>query len=371
MPSWLLQLLAKIYTALPPGIRPPLKRVFLWGTLRLEGLFSSRGVRKGNRVEFIDFEIAHLEPYEFLSPRPNEVEVRVERTLVSPGTERAVLCGLPGARKAFPYVPGYSAAGTVVKAGAAAGGLKPGDRVAGRVKHASTETVPAAVLFRIPTGVSSRAASFIELGIITLQGIRKAAIRPGERVIVIGQGLIGQLANRLARVAGASEVIAMAPSRKRERTALAGRGAHRFVVLDKGATAVDGIQADVVIEAVGLPDAVTTALRAARPGGRVILLGSSRGLSRNVDMWRYAQQRDVTVVGAHVSDMPDRDASAGRWTYRQEGEVFLNLLAARRLEVEDLVTWDARPEECNAVFELLAKGGGDQVAIGFDWSRAV
>ena len=49
--------------------------------------------------------------------------------------------------------------------------------------------------------------------------------------------------------------------------------------------------------------------------------------------------------------------------------MFLALLAAGRLKVEDLVTWDAAPDECNAVFEVLAKGGADQVAISFDWSQ--
>jgi threonine dehydrogenase-like Zn-dependent dehydrogenase len=369
MPKWLENLLGTIYSSLPTGIRPPLKRIFLWGFIRTQGLFSRRGVRQGQHVEFLDFEIAHLEGYEFLSPLPHEVTVRVERTVVSPGTERAVLCGLPGARRPFPYVPGYSAAGTVLAVGKQVRGFKVGDRVAGRVHHASTETVPAAVLFPIPQGVSARAASFIELGIITLQGIRKAAIKPGERVAVIGQGLIGQLANRMVRAVGASEVIAIAPSRRRAKTALQAGGADEFIALGKDPAAVDGLAVDCVIEAVGTPDAVTTAMRCARPGGRVILLGSSRGLSRNVDMFRYAQQRGLTLVGAHISDVPDRDVSQARWTYRQEGELFLALLAAGRLEVEDLVTWDAAPDECNAVFEMLAKGGADQVAISFDWSR--
>jgi len=369
MPKWLENILGSIYSALPTGIRPPLKRVFLWGFIRIQGVFSRRSVRRGKHVEFLDFEIANLEEYEFLTPLPHEVQVKVERTVVSPGTERAVLCGLPGARKPFPYVPGYSASGTVVAVGSKVRGLAAGDRFAGRVHHASTETVSGAFLFKLPPGVSPRAASFIELGIITLQGIRKAAIKPGERVAVIGQGLIGQLANRLVRAVSAAEVIAIAPSRRRAKTALQGRGADSFVALGKDAAAVDELAVDCVIEAVGMPDAVATALRCARPEGRVVLLGSSRGLSRNLDMHRYAQSRGVTIVGAHISDVPEKDASRERWTYRQEGELFLALLASGRLQVEDLVTWDAAPDECNAVFELLAKGGADQVAISFDWSR--
>src|SRR5690554_4108014 len=127
MPTWLTNLLGSIYSKLPLAIRPPLKRVFLWGLIRIQGLSSGRRVQRGKHVEFLDFEIAHLEPYEFLSPAPNEVQVRVARTTVSPGTERAVLCGLPGARRPFPYVPGYSAAGEVVAIGKNVRGIAVGD----------------------------------------------------------------------------------------------------------------------------------------------------------------------------------------------------------------------------------------------------
>lgn len=370
MPTWLTNLLGSVYSKLPVAIRPPLKRIFLWGLIRVQGWTSGRSVQQGKHVEFLDFEIAHLEPYEFLSPAPNEVQVRVARTTVSPGTERAVLCGLPGARRPFPYVPGYSAAGEVVAVGKQVRGIAVGDQVAGRVHHSSNETVPAALLFKVPAGVTPQSASFIELGIITLQGIRKARIAPGDRVAVVGQGLIGQLANRLARVVGASNVIAVAPSRRRAKTALAGAGADEFISLEKGAQVLDAIQADIVIEAVGTPDAVGTAMQCARAGGKVILLGSSRGLSRDVDVWSMAQQRNISIIGAHISAIPDRDASPLRWTYRQEGKLFLDLLQAGRLQVEDLITWHAAPDECNAVFEVLAKGGADQVAISFNWQAA-
>jgi threonine dehydrogenase-like Zn-dependent dehydrogenase len=127
------------------------------------------------------------------------------------------------------------------------------------------------------------------------------------------------------------------------------------------------INADVVIEAVGLPDAVETALRCCRVGGRVILLGSSRGLTRDIQLGRLVQERNLTIVGAHISDLPEQDCSPGRLTYRVEGKLFLDLLASGRLSVTELVTWRAAPDECNAVFELLAKGGGNQVAMVFNW----
>lgn len=329
-----------------------------------------RAVRSGRRIAFLDFEIAYLEDFEYLGPSPDEVEISVHCSAVSPGTESSVLCGLPGARRNFPYFPGYSVAGEVVAVGSNVRDFAVGDRVAGRVKHASGDCASEGLMFRIPDGVGYEAASFIELGIITLQGIRKAGIRPGDRVAVLGQGVVGQLANRMAKAVGAAEVIGLAASNRRAGTAMASGGVDRFVVTGSADFDPGSVAADVVIEAVGAPDSIPLAARCAREGGRVVLLGSSRGLSRGIDLASLLQSRGLQMIGAHISNMPAAEASSGRHTYRQEGQLFLDMLRQRRLDVSPLVTWRPRPQECNAVYEVLAKGGKDQVAIVFDWQQS-
>jgi len=320
-------------------------------------------------VVFVDFESADLEAYEFIGPAKGEALVRARRSLVSPGTETAVLRGLPGARRSFPYVPGYSVCGRVERVGRGTRGLEPGTLVAGRMAHASHGIMTPASMFVVPDGVPPEEACFIELGIIVLQGIRKSRIRPGTRLAVVGQGLIGQLAVRLARAAGAGPIVAVASSLRRMASAMKPGGADQFVALEGEPDAVGGISAEIVIEAVGSSRAITTAMEAAREGGTVVLLGSSRDLGRNLDWWEIAQRRRLTLVGAHIGALPSADASAGRWTYRQEGCLFLDLLAANRLTVSDLVTWRASPAECNRVYEVLAEGGGEHVGIVFDWDH--
>jgi threonine dehydrogenase-like Zn-dependent dehydrogenase len=368
MPPWMVRILGTVYTRVPTSARPLLKKAFLWLQIRAQALASRRSVRHGRRVEFLDFEIAHLENYEFLSPGPREVLVAAEASCVSPGTERAVLMGLPGARRRFPYVPGYSVAGRVLATGAAIKGLVPGDRVAGRMPHTSHGVMTSNSVFKVPSGVSAEHAAFLELGIITLQGIRKARIRPGDRVAVIGQGLIGALAVRLARAVGAEPIIAVASSRRRAGPALKPGGADSFVSLSDDPGAIRALKADVVVEAVGSARAITVAMEAARPGGTVVLLGSSRDLGRGLDWWSLAQEPGLTLVGAHISALPGRDASAGRWTYAQEGQLFLDLLASGRLDVSDLITWRPRPHDCNQVYEILAEGGREHVGIVFQWA---
>ena len=175
------------------------------------------------------------------------------------------------------------------------------------------------------------------------------------------------MAVRLARVAGANPIIAVASSRRRMGPALKPGGADEFVSLSEQPEALDALQADIVIEAVGSSRAITAAMQAARRGGTVVLLGSSRDLGRGLDWWTLAQRRNLTLVGAHISDVPSAEASAGRWTYLQEGKLFLELLASGRLDVSDLITWRPRPDECNAVYEVLADGGGEHVGIVFQW----
>lgn len=362
-----LRVLKSVYHALPDGAKPFARKAYGATDLRARALATRRQVVRGRRVEFVDTEIAYLEPFEFLGPGPGEVLVNTRCTLVSTGTERAVLCGLPGVpRGMFPFPPGYSATGIVQRVGAGVKGVRLGDRVAGRLPHASCGNMSSVSLFTVPDGVNDEQACFIELGIITLQGIRRARIAPGDRVAVVGQGLIGQIANRLARVCGAASVAGVASSRSRSAAALRDGSVDRFIALAERPD-LRGLAADVVIEAVGTPGAVLTAIECARDGGRVILLGSARGLGRNIDLHAAAQSRGITLVGAHISVLPDRDVSPGRYTYDEEGRLFLELLRSGRLEVADLITWRAQPSECNAVYEAVARGGDHHVAVMFDW----
>jgi threonine dehydrogenase-like Zn-dependent dehydrogenase len=360
--------LRSAYKRLPDKVKPHVRDAYDFAKLRAQALTERRGIRRGHRVEFLDFEIAHLEPYRFLGPGRGQALVETRCTLVSPGTERAALCGLPGVpRGMFPFSPGYSAVGIVTGVGDRLSGVTVGQRVAGRLSHASRGIMSSISLFRVPDEVSDEQASFMELGIITLQGIRRARIAPGDRVAVVGQGLIGQLSNRLARVCGAASVTAVASTRNRSANALRGSWADRYVALNES-PALDRIGADIVIEAVGTPGAVLTAMACARDGGTVVLLGSARGLGRDIDIHAAGQARRIKLVGAHISALPMQDVSPGRFTYQEEGRLFLELLRTKRLEVSDLITWRAKPSECNAVYEALARGGDHHVGILFVWN---
>ena len=117
----------------------------------------------------------------------------------------------PTAEKVFakldtPIPLGYSVAGEILEAGRNVPNYAVGDRVAcagaGLANHAEINAVPKNLTVRIPPGVDDEDASFVTLGAIALQGVRQAAPTLGERVIVMGLGLIGLLTVQLLKANG-------------------------------------------------------------------------------------------------------------------------------------------------------------------------
>ena len=105
-----------------------------------------------------------------------------------------------------PMALGYSSAGTIVALGDGVDGYAIGDRVAcaggGYAVHAEYAVVPKNLIAPIPDQLSFEEAAFTTLGAIALHGFRLAKSKVGERVAVIGLGLLGLLAIQIARAAG-------------------------------------------------------------------------------------------------------------------------------------------------------------------------
>jgi threonine dehydrogenase-like Zn-dependent dehydrogenase len=105
-----------------------------------------------------------------------------------------------------PMALGYSSAGTIVAIGEGLQGFQVGDRVAcaggGYAVHAEYGVVPQNLLVKLPDTVDFESAAFATLGAIALHGFRLAQPQVGERVAVIGLGLLGLLAAGIARAAG-------------------------------------------------------------------------------------------------------------------------------------------------------------------------
>lgn len=320
-----------------------------------------RTIVSGRRVVFGGLDDAILERFYYPGPGPEQVLVETLYTAISPGTERAYYRSLPNFTHAFPFFPGYSGAGLVRAVGRRVLGLRPGDRVAGALKHSSVSIVAAEDAVRLMDRMDSMDAAFVTIGVIALIGVKAAGIKPGETIVVMGQGIIGQIANQIAKALGAGKVIAAARTEDKKRLSL-GHDADSFLALNAGAIPDD--VADKVIDVSGSSAAFETALRMTRPGGTTILLGSSADYGIESSWPRIAFDKRITVKGAHI-----RNLAAEGSSYRERAREFLEMVADGKVRVSSLITHRFQPEEAAKVYWDLADGKGGMVGAVFEWKK--
>lgn len=316
------------------------------------------------------------------APGPGRILVRTMRTCISSGTERANLVGDPvvgidlpnDAKAVFPRHLGYSAAGIVESVGEGVTSVKPGDRVAASwTVHAAFNTVGERQTYALPDGVSFEAGAWTHIATFPMAALRKCRLELGESVLVMGFGVLGQLAALLARAAGAAPVIVADPAPSKRERALA-FGAD--LALDPSATdfaahvkEATGGGARVAVEVTGVDRALDETLDAMARFGRVALLGCTRHSEFAIDYYRKVHGRGVTLVGAHTAARPGSESSQGWWTERDDALAFLRLLSLGRLSMEGF-TEEVHPvSDAPAVYSRLA-AGGPFPNVQFDWSIA-
>lgn len=123
----------------------------------------------------------------------------------------------------------------------------------------------------LPAGLNPLHGAFAEPLACTLHGIDIAAPKAGERVIILGGGVIGMLALQLCALAGAEVMLV---TRQADKRALAETlGAQITVATEEQARDLWPAGADITIECAGVADTVEMAPRLTRSGGRVVILG--------------------------------------------------------------------------------------------------
>lgn len=306
--------------------------------------------------------IVHAQTAELPPLAADEVLIRTTKTLISPGTERALRLNLPGLAVGYPKAVGYSHVGEVVDVGNALEGLQVGDRVASRSRHASQVIAKAENIHKLDADLADEEATFFQLLAISLQAVRKTRLEIGEAAAVLGAGLVALLALQVCRAAGALHAIAFDTDRGRlnraerlgaDMAVLADQLDH--CALDAGAL---GSGVPVVIEATGNPSALETACQIASNGGRVALLGSSRGANEAFDFYQRA----------HISTTYRLAAAPGRWTQHEEQRTALRLIQNQRVAVASSITHRFSFQDISAAYDLLAAWSPDAIGIVIDWT---
>ena len=320
---------------------------------------------------------------------PGELILSVRAATVC-GTDLRILSGKKTKGVRFPSIIGHEFAGVVVQTGSGVTAFKNGDRVcmdpvipcrACSYCKAGLENVclnrqamgyefdggfaefvriPAIALtsgnvFKMPNGMSFEAAALSEPLACCINGQKNAQVGLGDSVLIMGAGPIGLMHAALAKAAGARQVIISEPNASRRQAALE-RGVNHACdpmkesLLDFVKQRTDGLGADVVILAIGVPALANEALSIVRKGGRVNLFaGFSQGDMSSIDV-NLIHYNESTVTGASALT-------------RQGYELALHMLSSGQIDATSLITHRYAVADSMAAFEAASNGSALKVAI--------
>jgi predicted dehydrogenase len=314
-------------------------------------------------------------------PRRGRLLVRAQASLVSLGTERMLVefgrggwlskarqqpekfravrakirseglfatLGAVRSKLAQPIPLGYCHVGEVLDAGEVPG-FAAGDLVVSNSPHAEIISADPSFAARVPAGVSAEQAAFTPLAAVALQGLRPIAAQPGEAVVVMGLGLIGQLAVRLLRARGVRVVGVDPDEAKRAVAAQAGAtpwnpAEPRPSVLAAGAAGV------LITASTSSDEPVNLAARLCRRRGRVVLVGVT-GLALNRADF-YQNEVSFQVSRSYGSADP-ADPSSARGNFDE----VLGLMASGALDVAPLLTSRHPFGEAPKIYDDLRRPG--------------
>jgi len=275
------------------------------------------------------------------------------------------------ARMSGAAVPtGYSLAGTVLRTGGRVTDLTPGQAVACAgadfAHHAEIVSVPRQLVVPVPAGLPPEHASFVTLGAVALHGVRQAEARLGEIVVVVGLGLVGQLAALLFARSGC-RVVGIDPDAARVERALAlglesGLDPGRDDVLGAVERLTRGQGADAVLVAAASssPELARQAVRLVRQRGRVVVVGAVPLELDRAELYRkeaelrvscsYGPGRYDPEYERHGHDYP---FAYVRWTENRNMEEFLRLAATAALPLERLIDRTLPVDSAPEAYALL------------------
>ena len=312
--------------------------------------------------------------------KPNEVLTRMEYTVVSGGTERAVLLGMNNTAQKFPCSLGYCGVGRVTAIGDQVKSVAVGDRVlVYHGIHAYWNLVSADQLTKVEDdSIDSRDAAFVIVASMGLGGVRKLELELGESAMVMGLGILGIFATAQLALSGANPLIAVDFDEKRRKVALEvgadyalDPGAPDFVETVKRLTGGKGVNATV--EVTGSSAAMKQALECASWMGRIALLGCTRVSDCAVDYYSEVHKPGVKLIGAHNFVRPKAESYPHHWTHHDDCRCLLSLIARGKLRVAPIRSQIRKPKEAPEIYRWLAEGknaAGEAFPLGMliDWN---
>ncbi len=266
---------------------------------------------------------------------------------------------------------GYSTAGTVLTSLDRNGSFQPGDRVAcagqGYASHAEIVCVPQNLVVKIPDNVSFEEAAFTTLGAIALQGVRQAEPRLGEKVCVIGLGLLGQLTGQLLKANGcdvfgidlSDRLIALANNISV--TKALHRNDPNLISACENFTNGRCFDSIIITAAAPTNDPVVLSTEICRKKGRIVVVGAVKmDVPREPDF--YKKELELRISCSYGPGRYDVDYEEGgtdypfayvRWTEQRNMEAFLEMISKGLINTKPLVTHTFDIEQAEEAYEIV------------------
>jgi predicted dehydrogenase/threonine dehydrogenase-like Zn-dependent dehydrogenase len=291
-------------------------------------------------------------------------------------------------RLEIPSPLGYSAAGVVEAVDIANTRFRVGDRVAiGGAEcafHAEYAAVPDMLAAHVPEGVENWQAAYTTIASISLQAVRQLEPSLGERVLVVGQGLVGLLVTAFLRASGARVMaLDVAPARRALAQAM---GAEKVVIVGqqdlrqevRAWTDGYGIDAAVLAASASSNGPTDQALEVLRDRGRLVVVGKTK-----VDLpWEYAFGKEIEVRFSrsygpgrydHAYEWAGADYPIGyvRWTEQRNFEACLQLMRTGGLNIAALTTRRVPFTQALQVYQhLMGEGGATEAGVILEYGEA-
>lgn len=346
---------------------------------------------------------------------PGHLLIKTKKTLISPGTERMLVefgksnliekalkephrvievvnkiktDGLFSTFEAVnskldtPIPLGYSNVGIVEEVGEGVIGFNVGDRVVSNGSHAEVVCIPENLCSKIPENVCDEEAVFTIISSIGLQGIRLLKPQLGEKIVVIGAGLIGILTSQLLNNSGCDVLAVDYDEKKLE---ILQKHGIATCCINKGQNIIDfansfsknrGVDGVIITASSSSNQIISEAAQISRKRGKIILVGVTGLNIKREDFYQKEISFQVSCSygpgrydKSYEEEGNDYPFSYVRWTEKRNFEAILDIFDSNKLDVKNLISSEYDFENVNDAFdELLTNKSA--LGILIDYSKS-
>ena len=281
---------------------------------------------------------------------------------------------------------GYSCSGRIIAVGRDVLKFRVGDYVAcagaGFANHSEIVAVPGNLAVKLPGEAYLKDASITTIGTIAMQGIRRAGLQIGERVCILGLGLIGQLSVQLAKLAGCQ---VFGVDLQQDRLEVANNFGADYVYdptsvdLKKEidfATSHYGVDVTIITAASQSGQVIQQAMEITRRKGRVVLVGDVKldfdrdpFYSKEIDFLISCSYGPGRYDASYEKDGIDYPHSYVRWTQNRNMELFVSLIKDNKINVAPLVSQEFEIQEVDKAYQHLKKRNLLGVVLSYDKNK--